>query len=330
MRLVAPPAAGGVIGSVPLSLTLNGHEYAPRCSCRRTCDHSDDGSCDDGGTGSSTALCPLGSDCDDCGVRCDQPAARLVHYTYYEQPVLAQLQPTTGPVFGRQLVTVVALGLQNYGSLREARCMVAPVWPLNLRVPRPLPLHYRHYRYLPSHALCRYTTVTTVTCRPTPSAVTLPSLPLPTVTYRYLPSHVLGPVCRTAVLPLPWYLCCAYRSPGSLPLHAAPLRCCSALNAETDTDLARGSDMPDMCSMSYMRFMRFMRIWPPGPVAVRRRGRARTPQDASCAALRDAAAAGRHGRGANRSERRGVHVRGPGAPVQLRVLELLGGVGLRP
>ena len=126
VRITVPPAPGGVIGSVALSLTLNGREYAPRCSCSRTCAHSADGSCDDGGADAATALCTFGTDCADCGVRCDQPTTRLVYYTYYEQPVLAQLAPATGPVSGRQLVTVVALGLQNYGALRDARCMVAP------------------------------------------------------------------------------------------------------------------------------------------------------------------------------------------------------------
>ena len=47
------------------------------------------------------------------------PAAR---FSYYAHPVLAQLQPTTGPVGGRQLVTVAAHGLDNYGTLSDARC----------------------------------------------------------------------------------------------------------------------------------------------------------------------------------------------------------------
>ena len=46
------------------------------------------------------------------------PAAR---FSYYAHPVLAQLQPTTGPVGGRQLVTVAAHGLDNYGTLSDAR-----------------------------------------------------------------------------------------------------------------------------------------------------------------------------------------------------------------
>jgi len=34
-----------------------------------SCDHALDGMCDDGGTGSMTSLCLLGTDCDDCGIR---------------------------------------------------------------------------------------------------------------------------------------------------------------------------------------------------------------------------------------------------------------------
>ena len=37
--------------------------------CSETCAYSDDGWCDDGGPGSDYALCPLGTDCIDCGPR---------------------------------------------------------------------------------------------------------------------------------------------------------------------------------------------------------------------------------------------------------------------
>ena len=38
-------------------------------TCDNSCSHPNDGSCDDGGTRSLTALCALGSDCVDCGPR---------------------------------------------------------------------------------------------------------------------------------------------------------------------------------------------------------------------------------------------------------------------
>jgi hypothetical protein len=37
--------------------------------CTNTCDWSGDGECDDGGTGSTFAICEYGTDCDDCGTR---------------------------------------------------------------------------------------------------------------------------------------------------------------------------------------------------------------------------------------------------------------------
>ena len=38
--------------------------------CTEACVHNSDGDCDDGGEGTEYTLCPLGSDCTDCGVRC--------------------------------------------------------------------------------------------------------------------------------------------------------------------------------------------------------------------------------------------------------------------
>ncbi|MBX3246592.1 MAG: hypothetical protein KF901_05360 [Myxococcales bacterium] len=35
--------------------------------CTNTCRHANDGECDDGRPGAHTSLCPLGSDCNDCG-----------------------------------------------------------------------------------------------------------------------------------------------------------------------------------------------------------------------------------------------------------------------
>ena len=40
---------------------------AAGCKCTNTCTYANDGSCDDGGAGKDYSLCPLGSDCADCG-----------------------------------------------------------------------------------------------------------------------------------------------------------------------------------------------------------------------------------------------------------------------
>ena len=37
--------------------------------CTNTCSFASDGECDDGGSGSITSLCDLGTDCNDCGAR---------------------------------------------------------------------------------------------------------------------------------------------------------------------------------------------------------------------------------------------------------------------
>ena len=39
-------------------------------SCSNLCAYSHDGECDDGGPGSDTSVCELGTDCTDCGGRC--------------------------------------------------------------------------------------------------------------------------------------------------------------------------------------------------------------------------------------------------------------------
>ena len=41
----------------------------PAVSCTNTCSYAGDGDCDDGGPGSDFSLCPLGTDCTDCGPR---------------------------------------------------------------------------------------------------------------------------------------------------------------------------------------------------------------------------------------------------------------------
>jgi len=50
---------------------------APGALCSNTCDFRSDGSCDDGGDGSSFGYCELGTDCDDCGSRTAPPPPPL-------------------------------------------------------------------------------------------------------------------------------------------------------------------------------------------------------------------------------------------------------------
>ena len=44
-------------------------DCGPRGGCSNTCQWAADGECDDGGPGAINSLCPLGSDCSDCGPR---------------------------------------------------------------------------------------------------------------------------------------------------------------------------------------------------------------------------------------------------------------------
>ena len=46
-----------------------------------------------------------------------------VRFSFYEPPILVQLRPASGPVAGSQLVSVVAIGLENHGGTMDARCM---------------------------------------------------------------------------------------------------------------------------------------------------------------------------------------------------------------
>ena len=43
---------------------------------------------------------------------------------YYPNPTLVQLQPSRGPAAGAQLITIVMLGLEAFGSLSEALCLM--------------------------------------------------------------------------------------------------------------------------------------------------------------------------------------------------------------
>ncbi len=55
-----------------LAFTFGAHaqeEGDPAVLCEDTCPSANDGECDDGGEGSLFALCPLGTDCSDCGER---------------------------------------------------------------------------------------------------------------------------------------------------------------------------------------------------------------------------------------------------------------------
>jgi len=45
---------------------------------------------------------------------------------YYPHPTLVQLQPSRGPATGAQLITIVVLGLEAFGSLSEALCLMTP------------------------------------------------------------------------------------------------------------------------------------------------------------------------------------------------------------
>ena len=126
-KCVTPAALNGTTSTSVIALSLNGIEAEPRCSCDSSCTYAADGSCDDGGDGSNSSLCGIGTDCRDCGVRCDRPSDALVRLQYYEHPAMAQLAPSRGPVSGHQLVTVVALGLEAYGGVEDARCMFGSV-----------------------------------------------------------------------------------------------------------------------------------------------------------------------------------------------------------
>ena len=53
---------------LPLSMLLPAASAAVQF-CTDSCGYANDGECDDGGLGASTRLCPLGSDCTDCGPR---------------------------------------------------------------------------------------------------------------------------------------------------------------------------------------------------------------------------------------------------------------------
>lgn len=55
--------------------------------CNETCAFTDDGSCDDGGPGSDSSACPLGTDCLDCGPRVKGPDSEEVEITstYYSK-----------------------------------------------------------------------------------------------------------------------------------------------------------------------------------------------------------------------------------------------------
>lgn len=59
-----------LVGVTLLSASAcGGSEGSPGGLCTNTCQFANDGECDDGGAGSLTSLCSLGTDCGDCGSR---------------------------------------------------------------------------------------------------------------------------------------------------------------------------------------------------------------------------------------------------------------------
>jgi hypothetical protein len=65
LKFALVAAATLVAGTLGFSATVS----AQTVICENTCPHANDGECDDGGTNSLYSLCPLGSDCADCGPR---------------------------------------------------------------------------------------------------------------------------------------------------------------------------------------------------------------------------------------------------------------------
>ena len=74
--------------------------------CNNLCFAANNGVCDDGGTGSSTFLCPYGSDCKDCGMRppyTRQPTVAWTHSPTSAPPAPARTAaPVSSGSFGSQ------------------------------------------------------------------------------------------------------------------------------------------------------------------------------------------------------------------------------------
>eukprot|EP00966_Prymnesium_polylepis_P019162 441410-Prymnesium_polylepis.1 len=74
MNFWGAAAVGNFVVFAPYNADVVGVYNAP-CVCTDMChnhgtDVTSDSDCDDGGPGNEFALCDLGSDCTDCGVRC--------------------------------------------------------------------------------------------------------------------------------------------------------------------------------------------------------------------------------------------------------------------
>lgn len=52
-----------------VGISLSSITSCTKSVCDNTCPYAYDGTCDDGGTGSSYSLCDCGTDCADCGER---------------------------------------------------------------------------------------------------------------------------------------------------------------------------------------------------------------------------------------------------------------------
>ncbi|MCB9203501.1 MAG: hypothetical protein H6603_00875 [Flavobacteriales bacterium] len=52
-----------------IAIAFSGMTSCTKSVCDNTCSYAYDGTCDDGGQGSSYSLCDCGTDCADCGER---------------------------------------------------------------------------------------------------------------------------------------------------------------------------------------------------------------------------------------------------------------------
>eukprot|EP00966_Prymnesium_polylepis_P275538 6366384-Prymnesium_polylepis.1 len=77
LNALAQPAAAGDNDDFVTSLYIQSSAAGRRLQsgCTDTCHYPTDGICDDGGDGSTYNVCPLGSDCTDCGVRVASPSS---------------------------------------------------------------------------------------------------------------------------------------------------------------------------------------------------------------------------------------------------------------
>ena len=72
-------------------------QCADTCKARGFFDHTSDGECADGGPDSTADYCKYGSDCTDCGPRCQPPPAAPVNAPQYPPPPVPPPPPTSPP-----------------------------------------------------------------------------------------------------------------------------------------------------------------------------------------------------------------------------------------